>query len=279
MRLTCPNCGAQYEVPDEVIPSDGRDVQCSNCGDTWFQNHTDTPVLTINEPVQSPPQPSEPDEVDSRAASEDSGMHEPQDPEYEERTEQAPSPERALMDPSVKNILREEAAHEAQIRTEESGNSIESQPDLGLDDIADESVRRAHEARKRMERIRGTKAGHDAPAQADPISIPNSRRSLLPNIEEINSTLDADRGKADPNTTVGPVSVSSKSKHKRGFTRGFAVAILIAAALTVIYIKAPQVAQSIPQVDPALNAYVTSVDRARLWLDKKIGDLVPDTGE
>ncbi len=41
MRLTCPNCGAQYEVPDEVIPEIGRDVQCSNCGDTWFQNHPD----------------------------------------------------------------------------------------------------------------------------------------------------------------------------------------------------------------------------------------------
>ena len=39
MRLVCPNCGAQYEVPDDVIPETGRDVQCSNCGDTWFQKH------------------------------------------------------------------------------------------------------------------------------------------------------------------------------------------------------------------------------------------------
>ncbi|MCK5500021.1 MAG: zinc-ribbon domain-containing protein, partial [Tritonibacter mobilis] len=37
MRLICPNCGAQYEVPEDVIPENGRDVQCSNCGDTWFQ--------------------------------------------------------------------------------------------------------------------------------------------------------------------------------------------------------------------------------------------------
>ena len=39
MRLVCPNCGAQYEVPSEVIPTGGRDVQCSSCGDTWFQRH------------------------------------------------------------------------------------------------------------------------------------------------------------------------------------------------------------------------------------------------
>ena len=46
MRLTCPNCGAQYEVPAEVIPESGRDVQCSNCGDTWFQTHPDHPDVT-----------------------------------------------------------------------------------------------------------------------------------------------------------------------------------------------------------------------------------------
>ncbi|MDG1102854.1 MAG: zinc-ribbon domain-containing protein, partial [Ascidiaceihabitans sp.] len=39
MRLICPNCDAQYEVPTEVVPTEGRDVQCSNCGQTWFQHH------------------------------------------------------------------------------------------------------------------------------------------------------------------------------------------------------------------------------------------------
>ncbi|PQO21930.1 thioredoxin, partial [Rhodobacteraceae bacterium WD3A24] len=37
MRLTCPNCGAQYEIDDGVIPDAGRDVQCSSCGHAWFQ--------------------------------------------------------------------------------------------------------------------------------------------------------------------------------------------------------------------------------------------------
>ncbi len=37
MRLICPNCGAQYEVDDSVIPDGGRDVQCSACGQSWFQ--------------------------------------------------------------------------------------------------------------------------------------------------------------------------------------------------------------------------------------------------
>ena len=37
MRLICPNCGAQYQISDDVIPTGGRDVQCSNCGHTWFE--------------------------------------------------------------------------------------------------------------------------------------------------------------------------------------------------------------------------------------------------
>ena len=36
MLIKCPNCDAQYEVPNDIIPTDGRDVQCSSCSKTWF---------------------------------------------------------------------------------------------------------------------------------------------------------------------------------------------------------------------------------------------------
>ncbi|MEM1363068.1 MAG: zinc-ribbon domain-containing protein [Pseudomonadota bacterium] len=37
MRITCPRCNACYEVPDAVMPPGGRDVQCSDCGHSWYQ--------------------------------------------------------------------------------------------------------------------------------------------------------------------------------------------------------------------------------------------------
>jgi len=37
MRITCPNCHAQYDVDPAMIPEAGRDVQCSSCAHTWFQ--------------------------------------------------------------------------------------------------------------------------------------------------------------------------------------------------------------------------------------------------
>lgn len=47
MRLVCPNCSAQYEVDESVIPEAGRDVQCSSCGKTWWQTRSAEDTATI----------------------------------------------------------------------------------------------------------------------------------------------------------------------------------------------------------------------------------------
>lgn len=36
MRLICPNCTAQYDVPDNAIPTQGRDLHCAACAHDWF---------------------------------------------------------------------------------------------------------------------------------------------------------------------------------------------------------------------------------------------------
>ncbi|CTQ48597.1 zinc-ribbon domain-containing protein [Jannaschia donghaensis] len=70
MRITCPNCNAQYEVGDDMIPSEGRDVQCSNCGTTWFQDGRPRAASAVQErAVRRPGRratdlPVEDDEVD-----------------------------------------------------------------------------------------------------------------------------------------------------------------------------------------------------------------------
>ena len=257
MRLTCPNCDAQYEVPNEVIPSEGRDVQCSNCGDTWFQTHVESA-----DPIEVAPElPTNP------AASDEEPSQEPVP---------QPVPVQSALESSVKDILREEAELEAQIRADETGNTLESQPDLGLDDLADETERGNKDAQDRMARIRGAEPEAETTAKADPINAPDSRRGMLPDIEEINSTLHANSDEPDATTAVGPALV--KAKPKSNFARGFAVAIVIAIAMATVYANAPRIAQRFPQADPALNSYVAGVENLRLWIDTKIGDLIPDTG-
>ncbi|WP_146345890.1 zinc-ribbon domain-containing protein [Falsiphaeobacter marinintestinus] len=268
MRLTCPNCGAQYEVPEGVVPTEGRDVQCSNCGNTWFQPHPDHPQEqpepeseVESEPDFTPvPDPSEPE---PETAPEPEPEPEPRQPDL---ADPAPNPvgERQELDNSVSSILREEAEREAQLRAEEN-SAIETQADLGLENFpGDEAAIRAKQARDRMAMMRGE--------PTEPTD-PGSRRSLLPDIEEINSTL---RTQNEPsktgNTALADVVAPRK---KSGFSRGFALALIIVALLVAIYANAPLISEKVPQVNSILNAYVGVIDQARNWLDDLIGSAIP----
>ncbi len=300
MRLTCPNCGAQYEVPDDVVPPEGRDVQCSNCGNTWFQAHPDDAPAPISapavaapapEPEPAPtPTPKEP-ATPAPAATPDVAPEETADAVPEAAHEDTPEitdkatdkaeddpedeaeieiellddpdparpapvqqPVRQALDPSISDILRQEAAREAELRAQDSV-PLETQPDLGLDDLPqDEAAQRAKQARDRMAKMRG-----EQPAPQDP----GSRRDLLPDIEEINSSL---RGADSPRTDTADLQ-DTPAPARGGFARGFALVIILTVILLVIYVNAPRLAQAVPQANPALNAYVALVDQGRAWLD------------
>ena len=36
IRVSCPICGARYDVPRRAVPAAGRDVLCGQCGHAWF---------------------------------------------------------------------------------------------------------------------------------------------------------------------------------------------------------------------------------------------------
>ena len=44
MRLLCPKCDAEYELADGIIPSSGRDVQCSSCETIWLVEFNHAPL-------------------------------------------------------------------------------------------------------------------------------------------------------------------------------------------------------------------------------------------
>lgn len=256
MRLICPNCDAQYEVPDEVMPVDGRDVQCSNCGQTWFQHHPDNA-------------PDEDDDysVDVDAPSPDEEISPPPPP-----TAPKPEPERKQLDPAVADILRQEAEAEHEARRKRQSEPLESQPDLGLDNGDDTSNvdpdaddRSTREAQERMARMRGEPAPvSDAEVTAAAIS---SRRDLLPDIEEINSTLRTGTNRSGTGDTGPDIDAPTAKKRKRGFRSGFLMVLLGFVVLWAIYYFAPQIAQSVPQADPYLSGYVGWVEGLRMTLD------------
>ncbi len=284
MRLTCPNCSAQYEVPDEVIPYDGRDVQCSNCGDTWFQAHPETVAEEDRKRLNAgmfafdhglPEPEADSDTQDGHAVSppEDAPEGPPEaEPDLSlpaEGTEEYPSgPQRQELDTAISEILRQEAEREALLRTTEGGG-LESQPELGLASPPVVPTRHVRDTREHMARLRGEEAD-----EAVDDGQPAARSEVFPDIEEINSTLRSGGGMSASAEDSALPTEEATAPRNSGFLRGFSVALVIGAILLLIYANAPRIAQSLPQADPALSAYVAMIDQARYWLDARLGDFV-----
>ncbi len=100
MRLVCPNCSAQYEIDAAMIPDEGRDVQCSNCGHTWFE--LPAPPELAAEPVVETETVSEPESFEeSEAVAEAEPVAESEvasESDAEPEVETAPEPETAETD-------------------------------------------------------------------------------------------------------------------------------------------------------------------------------------
>ena len=274
MRLICPNCGAQYEVPEEVIPENGRDVQCSNCGDTWFQTHPDHPQhIEDDEPAFEDDDTIDPDadqpdwvEVEEEDDAETEQADAPEHPPEE-------SPSRRELDPDVASVLREEASRESEARAAERGG-LETQPDLGLEPSQDAADKRSHQAKARMARLRGVATPREEPEEEDDID-PGTRRGLLPDIDDINSTISASQAPAEQDTSARDGSkVAPPEPSGGGFRRGLRLAVLLAIVATAVYLFSPQIARMIPATAEPLIAYVETVNSWRAQLNDAVAPLI-----
>jgi predicted Zn finger-like uncharacterized protein len=282
MRLTCPNCGARYEVADTMIPPDGRDVQCSNCSTTWFQpgRRSDLhPTVRVARgaarteaagtgagPAAAPPDPAAevPRQTDP-APPGPQAKAEPPAPEAEPGADAAP---RREMDPAVRDILREEAEREARLRRGEA-DPVETQAEMPLDEDPDSPGRARHRAE--------LDSAEDAFAVGTAAA---SARDLFPDIDEINSTLrdtgDRSSGDADASDID---TLEAAPRRRRGTRTGFVLAIALAAGAAGLYGNAERLSGMVPAAAPALERYAGAVDAARVWLDglaQRVGSSVGD---
>lgn len=271
MRLICPNCAAQYEVDDALLPTDGRDVQCSSCGHTWFQRPDSAEATLADEMGVTEAEDDEAEPASSHEAEPTDGTSAPSP------ADPLPVAQPRKIDPAARDILREEARREAEARRRERGGSLETQPDLGLDE-AQAAETRAAAARARLNRLRNPEAEprpedksdtpplntsplntsppDASPPEADRESAMNgSRRELLPDIEEINSTLTAT---SDRKTVEGQAATETEEEpsQRRGFRFGFFGVFLILVLIALVYVLAPQIAARFPSTTPVLTDYV-----------------------
>ena len=273
MRLTCPNCSAEYEVDAALIPEDGRDVQCSNCGKTWFELPS-APVAEASAPVVGTPaadairgsaddegDASDWDEPDVEEAKADTPPEPPAAPVAEEPKAMPPvpaPPKRRDVDPRALDILKEEADRElANRRKEREAVEVQSEFDLTETDRGAEPSRAL---RARMARLRGEsepKPQREVSRQSSGTRFGTPERELLPDIEEINSSLRPPNAEAE----------ALEDARRADFRRGFGVMVGLAAFLIVIYVTAPAIVRTLPGLQPVMVAYLDAANGFRDFVD------------
>lgn len=321
MRLICPNCSAQYEIDATMIPDEGRDVQCSNCGHTWFElppaeatgitdpDLVETEAYDAPEPERDEESPEETatEEEPSDAAkaiaaatedvsetSSDDVSDKVSDEAETNRTEtepfkdvedpfegasefipsaksdndQTPSSDdtdgdiqpttlkaRRPSDAADLDLLREEANLELARRALPSG-SLESQTELGLEDLTNRKTP-SRALRARMARSSGAGSSFDDVSSVSDADYKEPERDLLPDIDEINSTLNL-------NQTPDPAQLKAS---RSGFRFGFGLTLLICVAAILAYAFAPTLATAVPGAEGALLRYVDLANQLRDWID------------
>ncbi len=282
-----------------MIPDEGRDVQCSNCGHTWFE--LPPPAAEFGE--MTPEDFSELDEAEAEAeVTAETELPEKDTPEVEAAASEAEEEEdtegsasaavaaaaaaaiddvhepdiadaeaaattltpRRPADAASLDILREEAERELSQRRAPPSESIETQTDMGLDEIRKRKspsralrARMAHlgededEASDRTlsEVSRRPESGTDEADYAEP------RRDLLPDIDEINSTLKPTRRTA-----------ATVEGDRNGFVAGFLLMLAIAFAMIIAYAQAPAIVRAVPNAESALISYVDRANAVRDWI-------------
>lgn len=248
MRITCPSCLAQYEIEPDLLPAEGREVQCSACSHIWFQHPASAkaPPATPAPAERAPDTQDQTPDNDAESTEESAAAATPENAALADAApaDTMPKPKSRRLDPSVADVLREEAQFEASQRQREA-EGLQSQPDLGL-----------------LGGAPWPSAGA-ASSGDDTVSTPHSSagtQSAFPDIDDISATLEPAgeaRSRGDfqlPQTTQA---------RQRSFWRGFIVPPVLAALLVGLYVVAPQLVDVLPASAPVVQGYVGAIDTAR----------------
>lgn len=273
MRLICPNCDAQYEVDDAVIPEGGRDVQCSNCAHTWFQASAamlaggETGPAHNSVELDEDYEDAEPEDVlptldvnPAEVSAQDTGLQSKFEPESS-KPAATNEVRRRTLDDAVLSVLREEAERETKARIAEGG-VIETQADLGLAQVG--SAIAVEKAAPPSDRPRVSEP--EEPVEA--LVSRATRRELLPDIEEINSTL---RATSERGNEAAAMDAPETLRQKRnGFRRGFMTSLAVMVLLLLPYLLAEPLATRFPSTAPALMQYSKGIESLRRWMDEQM---------
>lgn len=272
IEIVCPSCQARYELPDNSIGEQGRKVSCSNCQHKW----------------RAFPEGMEPAEMTGAAeTSQMAGMPEMAGPSRSEHgsapvmEQHAPSPTApsgaAASMPSGAAFAAAGAAAAAtgsrddQLATirqmlSDLKASADTTPEAGPEEEPEP-------ANPVSAAARGFYRDSEAEERQDPLKA---------RIDQVDTLGRAVKGEAAQNNyDAAQLRKRHEKRAKRmqrarerrrksgGFMTGFTLVAMVASVVVGLYVLHPRIVASQPELEPAMNQYVTTIDRYRIELGEQ----------
>lgn len=278
MRLTCPNCGAEYDVPEGLVPPDGRHVQCTACHTRWFmrgrarEELSEDQILRKLETRGERPRPLDPrPEGDAHApipfpapsAARADTAPEPPEPSREfvevsgpagvpDNTDDAPKPEFGAGDPVVYEEIPGDSVPLTDGPEEEKAKPVEAvlaapRPGLDLRPAPPSPARPAIET-------------------AAPVAARSIAEDAEPRLPALREAPRAATPRPRIEVTDTPTTPVAPERRRRRFLPGFILALLIVGLVVEIYVWRDPLAAQVPAAAPAIHGYADRVDVLREWL-------------
>ncbi len=287
MELICPSCEARYQVPETSIGEKGRQVSCMNCGHSWHAfpplvlGSSAAPPTTASAGIDfhSPPRPGRnsstfaASEAEAPAASPgpSSGPMSgpPAPPPRAAEPAHGPEPSRSEQLAEIREMLAEvqseERAAAALVPDDDDRTRVPPGPQTGGD------ARRARTGQGTAEAHHAQSPAGEAHRRPAPLALeddgsddtdPLRRRMAMHDREADRKQTDVERLRRRHDRR------SQRQKRARdvgsgAFLTGFLLVVMIAAAMTALYMLQPQIVARMPGTQPMLDEYVRTVDGVR----------------
>lgn len=250
---------APVEVENTVVPVASPVEDESATAPAEDDEHA-PPVTDEEPPDDEPPDDEsgpEPEEADYAAPDRDEDEH---------QDEAAPAivPRRPPLDDTVRDILIQEAARETRARRAEKNTGFRRHPAPASDRPARPPA--APDAEQPAQTLLPPKAAlsDTPPPVAAPVSEEketDTRSDLLPDIEEIKSSLHATSERDDLSARLRGARPA-----RSNFRAGFLLMALVFGVGVAVHATAPRLGAMVPSAKPALESYVETVGRAQVGL-------------
>ncbi len=302
MRLTCPNCGAEYEVPDGLVPEDGRHVQCTSCQTRWYVYGGTRAIPSQDQiihrleqwrPSVAPTAGAGPRPVDAQTPPSPATAEEPAEDAGEADGAVTPAaasdagtpPAAAHAEPPAQVVMKAQAEPAApQPSDAAAGDDAKAQ----ASDIAapakpaetptasdDPDIAAIIALKRARDRERRTSADA-AVAAPSPLhdDTPPPRPAALPDAPPVAAAARVRQSPRMelPNSETMPRAIwaDSPEELQARYRSGLFLALLLYALALAAYLWSDDLARIAPGIGAVLEAYAAGVDGLRVWLSEVI---------